>query len=238
MRLQTSTGTLMQSSGGSPAAVPAVRSSRSTASAATTAPVSSDVTPPAIGGRGSVASPIVPWQVPPVYTGLADPGPIPSGGSDHRVLDTDLRLSYSGSAGGSFTRVPGGGTIQLPRPRSAMTGPTGPGPSVRPRLDPQGWTGQAMRVDGHPFPPTLHLEMSLHHAMILRDQVRRTQGEAEALRQFGSLEVWLQRFVNSGFRVEPPPAREERPEETPQGSGSHGQRSSGGAARDKGKAPE
>ena len=198
---------------------------------------------PAVEQSAAVSTPAVAveGQAPSGLGGLADPGPIPSE-SDDRLLDSDLRLVMSGSAGGNISWGPGGKPIRLPQSRPAMSAPSEPGPaSVRPRLDTEGWTGPATRltVRGRPVPPRLHLEATLHTSLWVRNYVRQHQGEAEANRQFAYLDDYLARFTEVGFRVESEtivPGREGSVDR-PQGSGPENRGPPSGETQGRGRGP-
>ena len=151
--------------------------------------------------------------------GLADPGPLPSGGSDPRVLGTDLQLSFGFSAGGSLRWDPEQGIIRVPRGAPVgveveVEAAAEEERSVRPRLDADAEPSR-YRLGGLPYPDVVAQELILHHHRILRDLVSHDVGEAEALRLFDQYDVYLQRFVDGGGRVED---TEARPASLPGGS--------------------
>ena len=161
---------------------------------------------------------------------LADPGYVLaySDGSERRP-------AISGSAGGDLSLGPGGEAIRLPPSGPVMPDP--PGPSQTPaqeRRRPRraATASPQLGVLGQPVPPTLQLEVALHTALLMRNQVREQQGEAEAARQFGYLDDTLTRFMQAGFRVEVLNPTPEGSIDMPQPSGARG-----GDPQDKGKGP-
>ena len=182
--------------------------------------------------------------------GLAHPGPLPSGGSDPRLLDTDLQLSYGLSAGGSLRRDPEQGVFRVPKDapaRAEVEVDAEAERSVRPRLDADAGPSTRYRLGGLPYPDVVAQELVLHHHRILRDLVSQDAGEAEALRLFGQYDVYLERFIQGGGRVEDTELRpaslrrgsvDQPQDRVPQGSVPQPQdRSRDGRDAAKGKAP-
>ena len=132
------------------------------------------------------------------------------------------------SAGGSFTRPPLRGVAGLPRSRPTSIPVQ---PSVRPRLDPEGWTGSTRRllVDEQ---ITLHI---LHSAAERRAQSIIQHGEQAGRAPYWYLNQRLDQFVRDGYRLDPPSSG---------GQGGSGSGADGSAGRtperdpEKGKAPE
>ena len=132
------------------------------------------------------------------------------------------------SAGGSFTRPPLRGVAGLPRARPTSVPVQ---PSVRPRLDQEGWTGSTRRLL-YDEQVTLHI---LHSAAERRAQSIIQHGEQAGRAPYWYINQRLDQFIRDGYRLDPPSSG---------GQGGSGSGADGSAGRtperdpEKGKAPE